>query len=144
MSEPVDVEALCGRRFRECVERFGIPDEYDPRCCRFPKSCSPYPYREAIEAGNVAEADLESLDGLPPYCRPCGFRHVGGAAAHVHREPADSPLRPDDRGFTVLVELANIRRLLERHGVAPADGHGVIRSTVGMVEEALIARPPSP
>jgi hypothetical protein len=42
------------------------------------------------------------------------------------------------------VELANIRRLLERHGIPPADGHGVIRSTVGMVEEALIARPPSP
>jgi hypothetical protein len=42
------------------------------------------------------------------------------------------------------VELANIRRLVERHGVAPADGNGVIRSTVAMVEEVLVRRPPVP
>jgi hypothetical protein len=40
------------------------------------------------------------------------------------------------------LEIANIRTLLERHGVPPADGNGVLRSTVAMVEEALIARPP--
>lgn len=41
------------------------------------------------------------------------------------------------------VELANVRRLLDRHGIPPADGNGVIRSTVAMVEEALIQRPPA-
>lgn len=40
------------------------------------------------------------------------------------------------------LEVANIRRLLERHGVREADGLGVHRSTVTMVEEALLARPP--
>lgn len=40
------------------------------------------------------------------------------------------------------LELANVRRVVERHGVAPADGNGVLRSTVAMVEEALVQRPP--
>lgn len=40
------------------------------------------------------------------------------------------------------LEVANMRRLLERHGVAPADHQGVARPTVAMLEEALVARPP--
>lgn len=47
------------RRFRECAEAFGQDGEYHPSCCRFPKSCSPYPYQEAIDAGNVPEDRLE-------------------------------------------------------------------------------------
>lgn len=57
------------RRLRACVERW--PDAetcaYDPRCCRFPKSCSATVYDE----GTVAEEDLEPAavllgrDGLP-------------------------------------------------------------------------------
>lgn len=39
------------------------------------------------------------------------------------------------------VELANIRRLVEKHGVAPADGNGELRSTVAMVEELALRRP---
>jgi hypothetical protein len=49
------------RRHRACAEKFGIDGEYNPACCRFPKSCSPYPYQEAIDAGNVTEDDLEPL-----------------------------------------------------------------------------------
>lgn len=45
------------RRLRACVERW--PDAetcgYDPRCCRFPKSCSADVYTD----GAVADADLE-------------------------------------------------------------------------------------
>lgn len=49
------------RRLRACVEAFpeAGDDRYDPRCCRFPKVCSPYPYQEAIDAGVVTDADLE-------------------------------------------------------------------------------------
>lgn len=54
---PQDEEGQRRRRFQECAEQFGSEGEYDPRCCRFPKSCSPYPYPEAI----VADDDLEPL-----------------------------------------------------------------------------------
>lgn len=43
------------RRLAECVRAW--PDaesgDYHPSCCRFPKSCSPYPYDEQIAAGIV-------------------------------------------------------------------------------------------
>jgi hypothetical protein len=43
------------RRLAACVEAWPEAEEgmYDPRCCRFPKSCSPYPYPEQVAAGNV-------------------------------------------------------------------------------------------
>jgi hypothetical protein len=75
----------------------------------------------------------EDAPELPPFCRPCGFRHVGGAWSHAYRTVSDLA--------SAVVELENIRRLCERHGVAEADGNGELRSTVAMVEEALIARP---
>lgn len=42
------------------------------------------------------------------------------------------------------LEVENIRRLLERHGIAPADALGVHRTTIAMLEEALVARPAGP
>jgi hypothetical protein len=49
------------RRIRECVESWpGCADgEYDPRCCRFPKSCSCTVY----DPERVADADLEQEIG---------------------------------------------------------------------------------
>jgi hypothetical protein len=56
------------RRLRRCVEAW--PEchsgEYDPRCCRFPKSCSCSSYVSA----NVTEADLE------PWTKPEAPRDV--------------------------------------------------------------------
>ncbi len=45
------------RRLVSCVEQWpgAVEGEYDPRCCRFPKSCSCTVYDEA----RVADADLE-------------------------------------------------------------------------------------
>lgn len=46
------------RRLRACVERWPgaeIDGDYDPRCCRFPKSCSATVYSDDV----VTEADLE-------------------------------------------------------------------------------------
>lgn len=46
------------RRLRECVERWPgaeIEGDYDPRCCRFPKSCSASVY----DAEHVTDEDLE-------------------------------------------------------------------------------------
>ena len=107
------------RRSADCVERW--PDaedgDYHPACCRFPKSCSPYPYPEAIAAGARLEPDRPTVHRLPELAEVPG---------------ADAPR----------VELANIRRLVERHGIAPADGNGELRSTVAMVEEALVDPPP--
>lgn len=67
-------ESLEGRRFKTCVEAWsGCGDgEYDPRCCRFPKSCSPFPYPEAITAGNITEADLEPAALAEPTILPGG------------------------------------------------------------------------
>ncbi len=47
------------------------------------------------------------------------------------------------RGHQALIELANIRRLLIRHGVPEADRHGVGRPTVAMVEDFLVSRGPT-
>ena len=43
------------RRLAECVERNPGNAEFFDRCCRFPKSCSPYPYNETF----VRDSDLE-------------------------------------------------------------------------------------
>jgi len=40
------------------------------------------------------------------------------------------------------LEVENIRRLLVKHGVPDADGHGELRSTIAMLEDALVASPP--
>lgn len=71
------------------------------------------------------------------------------AMVAVFTEVQAAGLTPVDRrdlaaiyGYEAGIEVSNIRRLLDRHGVREADGNGVVRSTVAMVEEALIARPP--
>jgi hypothetical protein len=93
-----DLAPLLGRRSKECAEKFGIESEYDPSCCRFPKSCSPYPHAEAIAAGNVTEADLEPFrpepaitdaepcQPLSPICGTCGFRHPVDTAPELSTE----------------------------------------------------------
>lgn len=54
---------MSGRRLRACVEAW--PDcwtgGYDPRCCRFPKSCS----CTCWDPQYVIEADLEPLADQP-------------------------------------------------------------------------------
>lgn len=54
---PHDPIAAPTRRLRVCVDAWPECEEgaYDPRCCRFPKSCSCTVYDEA----QVSEADLE-------------------------------------------------------------------------------------
>lgn len=54
-------EDLAQRRLKECVENwpFAMSGEYNPSCCRWPKSCSPHGLMEAVEAGNLTEDDLE-------------------------------------------------------------------------------------
>lgn len=39
------------KMFKECRDRWpeAEPGAYDPRCCRFPKSCSPEPWDETPE-----------------------------------------------------------------------------------------------
>lgn len=49
------------RRLKECVERWPgaeIEGDYDPRCCRFPKSCSASVYSEEF----VTDEDLEPAE----------------------------------------------------------------------------------
>lgn len=65
-------------------------------------------------------------------------------AAHVARYLTCYPVRELDGvpgADAPAVEVANIRRLLERHGVRPCDGLGEVRSTVAMVEDALVSGP---
>lgn len=37
------------------------------------------------------------------------------------------------------LEVTNIRRLLERHGVRECDRHGEVRSTIAMVEDVVVS-----
>jgi len=57
-------ESLPERRPRGCVENWPEAETgaYDPRCCRFPKSCSATVYDEA----HVAETDLEPSPAAEP------------------------------------------------------------------------------
>lgn len=54
-------EDLQQRRLKSCIAKW--PDcergHYHPKCCRFPKSCSPHAHIEAVWAGTVSESDLE-------------------------------------------------------------------------------------
>jgi len=56
------VSAAPPRRLAACVAQWpgASTGEYDPRCCRFPKSCSADVYDEE----RVAESDLEPA--VPP------------------------------------------------------------------------------
>lgn len=102
--------------------------------------------RTAAELGRPACGARISTRGRCdlPYDHPIplapGWDHaesIGrGAVTQLAGELADIPGTREAR-----LELANIRRLVERHGIAPADGNGEIRSTVAMVEEALVRRP---
>lgn len=61
MPKELTEQDLKNRRLKTCVQTFPNADtgEHNPRCCRFPKNCSPYASIEAYQAGNVSEADLE-------------------------------------------------------------------------------------
>lgn len=64
------------RRLADCAIRNPGNDETHQSCCRFPKSCSPYPHPETP----VTEADLEPRRSTTPETRdPVG----GGLAAAV-------------------------------------------------------------
>lgn len=61
--------ALPTRRLRTCVENWPEAETggYDPRCCRFPKSCSATVYDE----GAVTDGDLEPVE-ISQHCNGCG------------------------------------------------------------------------
>lgn len=58
---PLTQNDLDRRRLKSCVDAwpYCYSGDYNPACCRFPKSCSPHGYIEAVEAGNLTDADLE-------------------------------------------------------------------------------------
>lgn len=59
-------EDLQERRLKSCVAKWEdcASGEFNSGCCRFPKSCSPHGYIEAVRAGNLTEDDLEPRPGL--------------------------------------------------------------------------------
>lgn len=126
---------------------------------------SPGPHQDLDELTRYSDADPRSVacpvchvspkrscvdpPGAPPSkSRPGSWDHTARAILAAAGPPAvDDLVAAELLGVpgeeAPKVELANIRRLLQKHGVAPADGNGVLRSTVAMVEEALIRRPPA-
>lgn len=95
-------------RLRHCVEQWpgATEGDYDPRCCRFPKSCSADVYDdEQIEA-----TDLEgpNLDTCQPCLHPGALHGEGGCNAEwfqagamqtcpcMHAYPADSGSNPPE------------------------------------------------
>lgn len=120
--------SLSERRFKACVEAWPECESglYDPRCCRFPKSCSPHGRIEAVLAGNLTDADLEPPPAraqrrpLPraeprPVDDPVELlrRHVMDWGTCNHRE-------------TCICSDAQAWRWLRAHGedAGPADQHG--------------------
>lgn len=90
-STPPTQADLDARRLRSCVEAWpdAISGGYHPRCCRFPKSCSPHGYIEAIAAGNLTFADLEDAPACPD--DPDGLHHSGCGCDDV------DPISPNER-----------------------------------------------
>lgn len=68
LGEPIKTELpnqldIARRRLKRCIERWPEAEVfmYDPRCCRFPKNCSPYAKPEQVVSGVVTDDDLEVL-----------------------------------------------------------------------------------
>lgn len=61
MAKEITEKDIQDRRLKACVWKFPHAEsgEHNPRCCRFPKPCSPYGTIEALQAGNISENDLE-------------------------------------------------------------------------------------
>jgi hypothetical protein len=73
------------RRLAECARNNPSNDEFYDGCCRFPKSCSPYPYPETP----VTEADLEPR------------------RTAQHRPMPTAPARPGSPDWNAWATLAN-------------------------------------
>ena len=68
-------------RLRACVEAWPDAHEggYDPRCCRFPKSCS----ADVYDPAHVTAEDLECPAMTAP--EPTPTEHIDAVARVVHR-----------------------------------------------------------
>jgi len=88
MPKELTQKDLSTRRLRSCVMAFPNAEtgEHNPRCCRFPKPCSPYGTVEAYQAGNLTERDIE-----PPESAPVRFER-----ADKPESDAPIPRRRDD------------------------------------------------
>lgn len=69
---------MADRRLRACVERWTEAETmaYDPRCCRFPKSCSATVY----DPDRVDESDLEPVEmtsATPPEAGSVATPQIG-------------------------------------------------------------------
>lgn len=82
------------RRLRECVERWPecSTGAFDPRCCRFPKSCSATVYGDGTDESllETARWEAEKLDPGPHTCEPpswapSGLLEAFGGAGDVWR-----------------------------------------------------------
>lgn len=67
MPKELTQKDLSTRRLRSCVTAFPQAEtgEHNPKCCRFPKPCSPYGTIEAYQAGNLTERDIEPPESAP-------------------------------------------------------------------------------
>jgi hypothetical protein len=72
MAQELTEKDLRTRRLKSCVQSFHNAEtgENNPRCCRFPKNCSPYATIEAYQAGNISENDLEPAESAPVRFEP--------------------------------------------------------------------------
>jgi len=99
------------QRLRVCVERwpecdFGL---YDPRCCRFPKSCSCTSY----SAEYLKDGDLEADPATPrpetplADCEKCGALICPCCSTHVFGAPPTAPESLDEGRLEIAAEAAH-------------------------------------
>lgn len=97
------------RRLKACVEAWPEAETgaYDPRCCRFPKSCSADIY------SNADDSDLEPVSSPPRGVWDCIDQNCYGGPyceKHPNRRPISTPVEPDLKPLPELVGWALIDR----------------------------------
>lgn len=129
------------RRLRTCVEAWPecYSSGYDPRCCRFPKSCS----CEAYDSERVPAPDLEDRDGDAGPAGSTSTASVGGTeigiecvtGAHGHAEGVEVTSR--DGSVARYGSIREMREAAAPPAVAPPPAVEVLPAGTQLVDGVI-------
>lgn len=130
------------RRLRGCVENWPEAETgaYDPRCCRFPKSCSATVY----DKGTVTEEQLE------PSPQPTERKLIGPPHAHLDAPCTDACYEPPPADVSPLLDLVQqhasewAKAALARRRDAHDEANAAIRRSQALLDRIAELLPQQP